>query len=106
MNILFSEQLNKLRIAKNLSQDDIAQKLFVPRDAVNRWESGESTPDLDNLVKLSKLLNCSLDELVLGNKEDEHPYYGKMNFWDFAARYWWLLFAIAGFIVWMISYLR
>ena len=106
MSILFATQLTKLSANKGLSQADIADKLLVPQQTVSAWEAGVSTPDLTYLVKLAEILDCSLDELVLGLPKRTASQLGQMNFWDFATRYWWLLFAIAGFAVWMIHYLR
>ncbi|MDV7714880.1 transcriptional regulator [Oenococcus oeni] len=115
----FPEQLKKYRNKKNLSQKDLAGKLFISRQAISKWESGETTPDLNNLIKLSELLDVSLDTLVLGSEEqnsriDNKQFsfdpnsgnykrkYGQMNVWDFLARFWWLIFAIGGFIAWII----
>ncbi|OIK72304.1 transcriptional regulator, partial [Oenococcus oeni] len=47
---------------------DLAGKLFISRQAISKWESGETTPDLNNLIKLSELLDVSLDTLVLGSE--------------------------------------
>lgn len=65
---LFAEQLKKLRQEKNISQEDLAQELFISRQAISKWENGAATPDLENLVKLSEILTVSLDELVKGEK--------------------------------------
>ncbi|HJE97130.1 MAG TPA: helix-turn-helix domain-containing protein [Ligilactobacillus acidipiscis] len=102
----FPVQLRTYRKKNNFSQDELAAKLLISRQAISKWESGDSTPDLDNLVKLAEILNVSLDDLVLGVKADpkvdntqfvfdpqKSKYvrrYGSMNFWDFLARFWWL----------------
>ncbi|PKX51375.1 transcriptional regulator, partial [Lactiplantibacillus plantarum] len=57
----FPEQLKKLRKETNTTQDDLATKLFVTRQAISKWESGDSTPDLTNLIKLTDIFNVSLD---------------------------------------------
>lgn len=62
----FAEQLKKLRQEKNISQEELGQKLFISRQAISKWENGDATPDLDNLIKLASILDLSLDELVLG----------------------------------------
>lgn len=67
MNIEIANRLVELRKQKGLSQEDLANKLGVSRQAVSKWECGEASPDTDNLITLSKLYEVSLDELV-GNK--------------------------------------
>ncbi len=120
----FAEQLKKYRQARGMSQDDLAGKLFVSRQAVSKWENADGTPDLKMLIKLAEILNVSLDALVLGvEKEtaakvdaDAYTYnpttglytrrYGQMNFWDFASRFWWLLFPIGGFVIEIVNAVR
>ena len=60
----FSENLIKLRKGKGWSQEDLADKLDISRQAVSKWEVGTSKPDIDNLMKLSKLFSKPIDELV------------------------------------------
>ena len=60
----FSDNLIKLRKAKGWSQEDLADKLGVSRQAISKWEVGTSKPDIDNVIKLSKLFEISIDELV------------------------------------------
>ena len=60
----FSENLTKLRKGKGWSQEDLADKLDISRQAVSKWEVGTSKPDIDNLMKLSKLFSKPIDELV------------------------------------------
>ena len=52
------------RTKRNLSQGDLADALGVSRQSVSKWETGNATPDLDKLVKLSELFGITLDELV------------------------------------------
>ena len=47
-----------------MSQEQLADKLGVSRQAVSKWESGSSVPDMEKMMQLCKILNCSLDELV------------------------------------------
>lgn len=61
----FAKQLKKLRTDKGLSQEDIAQKIHVTRQAVSRWEAGSSVPDLETAVQLAAFFDVSLDWLVL-----------------------------------------
>lgn len=54
----------KLRTAKNLSQEELAERLDVSRQSVSKWETDASVPDLDKLVRLCEIFEVSLDELV------------------------------------------
>lgn len=69
MNIKFAERLTELRKKKGLSQEQLAELLGVSRQAVSKWERAEATPDLDNLILLSRLYEISLDELVKEESE-------------------------------------
>lgn len=65
-------KLARLRKREGLSQAEVAEKLDVSRQAVSRWEAGESRPSTDNLQALSKLYHVPLDYL-LNEREDELP---------------------------------
>ena len=54
----------KLRTRDSLSQDDVAEKVFVTRQAVSRWENGETVPNTETLKLLSKLFNVSINTLL------------------------------------------
>ena len=58
-NILF-----ELRMKKGLSQDELAEKVYVTRQAVSRWENGETTPNTETLKLLSKLYDVSINTLL------------------------------------------
>ena len=64
MTIKLGNRLAELRKEHHLSQEELAEKLNVSRQAISKWECGESSPDTDNLIELSKIYNISLDELV------------------------------------------
>lgn len=68
MSLSLGQQLKKFRELKSLSQEDIAQKIGVTRQAVYKWENDKSYPDIDNLILLSELYNVTLDELIKGNE--------------------------------------
>ena len=61
-----SKNIKKLRNEKNLTQEDIAKKLFVTRQTVSSWESGRTQPDIETLVKLSEIFSVSTEELIYG----------------------------------------
>lgn len=58
--------ISRLRAEKRLSQGDLADILNVSRQSVSKWETDGSVPDLDKLVKLSRVFDVTLDELVTG----------------------------------------
>jgi len=64
MDYQIADKLIELRKKQGLSQDELADKLSVSRQAISKWERAESLPDTENLIALSKLYEVSLDELV------------------------------------------
>ncbi len=70
MNVATANKLVQLRKEKGFSQEELAEKLGISRQAVSKWERAEAAPDTDNLVTLAKLYGISLDEL-LGNELDQ-----------------------------------
>ena len=62
--MLFNEKLKLLRKERNLTQEELADKLNVSRQAITKWESAEGMPDIVNLNQISKLFNVSIDELI------------------------------------------
>ena len=61
---MLNQKLLELRKANNLTQSELAEKLHVSRQAISRWESGKTIPDIEILKKLSILYNVSLDEII------------------------------------------
>lgn len=68
MNIKLADRLVELRKENKLSQEALAEKLGLSRQAISKWERAEASPDTDNLIALATLYGISLDEL-LGNDE-------------------------------------
>ncbi len=62
--MIFSEKLQLLRKNKGLTQEELAEKLGVSRQAVAKWEAGQVYPDISNLIGISSLMNVSVDYLV------------------------------------------
>ena len=60
----FNEKLQELRRKKNLTQEQLAEQLYVSRTAISKWESGRGYPNLDSLRTISKFFSVSLDELL------------------------------------------
>lgn len=67
MNIKLADRLVTLRKENKLSQEALAEKLGLSRQAISKWERAEASPDTDNLIALATLYGISLDEL-LGNQ--------------------------------------
>ncbi len=67
MNIKLADRLVELRKENKLSQEALAEKLGLSRQAISKWERAEASPDTDNLIALANLYGISLDEL-LGNE--------------------------------------
>lgn len=60
----FNEKLQELRKGKGLTQEELANDLYVSRTAVSKWESGRGYPSIDSLKEISKYFSVSLDELL------------------------------------------
>ena len=60
----FKDQLNKLRKRKNITQTDLANKVGVKQYVVSSWETGRSEPNLDQLTRLSEILDVPTDYLL------------------------------------------
>ena len=64
----FGEIIKKLRTDKGLTQDVLAEKIYVTRTAISKWESGRGFPNIDSLKAISKYFSVSLDELLSGEE--------------------------------------
>ena len=64
----FHEKLQELRKRKGLTQEALAQELFVSRTAVSKWESGRGYPGIDSLKQIAKLFSVTIDELLSGDE--------------------------------------
>lgn len=64
MNVEIAQRLQELRRDKGYSQEELAERLGLSRQAVSKWERAESSPDTGNLVALAKLYGVTLDELL------------------------------------------
>ena len=60
----FNEKLIEWRKKEGLSQEQLGNKVNVSRQTVSKWELGETTPELEKLIELSKVFNISIDKLV------------------------------------------
>lgn len=73
------QNIAKIRKSMGLTQEQLAEKCEVSRQAVTKWESGESEPAIAKLVKVSEVLEASIDELVLGNGTNVCKQSNEMN---------------------------
>ena len=60
----FGDNLRQIRKSKNMSQEQLAEKVNVTRQSVSKWENGESYPEMNNILELCKIFNCKLNDLV------------------------------------------
>lgn len=65
----FGEKLKKCRMERDWSQEQLANELHVSRQAVYKWETNKSYPDIENLIRISDLFNITIDELIRGDKQ-------------------------------------
>ena len=64
----FNEKLQDLRKQKGLTQEKLAEYLYVSRTAISKWESGRGFPNIESLKAISKFFSVSLDELLSGEE--------------------------------------
>ena len=60
----FNEKLQRLRTGKNLTQEQLAEQLYVSRTAISKWESGKGYPNIDSLKSISTFFSVTIDELL------------------------------------------
>lgn len=80
-----SKQIRKYRARDNLSQEALAEKIYVSRQTISNWENERSYPDIHSLLLLSVLFDASLDELVKGDVEvmKKETGQGKLKSWSY-----------------------
>lgn len=69
--MMFAENLRNIRKRNGLSQEDIAQKLEVTRQTISRYETGDATPDLKKITKLTQVFSVSFDQLLGSASNDK-----------------------------------
>ena len=65
----FNEKLQQLRKNNNLTQEQLAEQLYVSRTAISKWESGRGYPNIESLKCISKLFSVTIDELLSSDKQ-------------------------------------
>ena len=68
------KNLKQLRQREKLTQDALAERLHVTRQAVSSWETGKTQPDIETLTTLAEALNADVRELIYGPGRIERPY--------------------------------
>nr|WP_072537217.1 helix-turn-helix domain-containing protein [Anaerococcus mediterraneensis] len=61
------DKLKNARLKKSMTQEEVAEKLFVSRQSISNWENNKTYPDIGNVIALSDLYEISLDELLKGS---------------------------------------
>ena len=64
----FNEKLQELRKQRGLTQEELAQSLYVSRTAISKWESGRGYPNIDSLKAIAKFFAVTIDELLSGDE--------------------------------------
>ena len=64
----FNEKLQELRKQKGLTQEEVAEALYVSRTAISKWETGRGYPSIDSLKSIAKLFSVTIDELLSGDE--------------------------------------
>ena len=84
----FNEKLQELRKQKGLTQEELAERLYVSRTAISKWESGRGYPNLDSLKAIAHFFSVSIDELLSTNEvftiAEESQKQTKKHFCDLA----------------------
>lgn len=102
--MILGQRIKEEREQHDWTQSELADKLNVSRQSISKWELGSAYPDIERLIQISDLFGVTLDSLIKGDNElqknitvaksSDH----QMNGWEFLSRYWWLIFAIGGFL--------
>ncbi|MDD3127205.1 MAG: helix-turn-helix transcriptional regulator, partial [Candidatus Izemoplasmatales bacterium] len=71
---LISKKITAKRKQKGMTQEELADALFVSRQAVSKWEMGKSLPSIDSLVEMTKLFDVTIDYILDGSEINDHDY--------------------------------
>ena len=78
--MIISSNIKKYREEKDFTQEELASRMNISRQSISKWERGDALPSIDNLIRLSELLDLSLDELIMNRGELPLPlHYGKFK---------------------------
>lgn len=101
--MVLGKRIKEEREKQDWTQDQLAEKLHVSRQAISKWEVGSAYPDIERLIQLSDLFTVSLDSLIKGDENlrkqiviaDNHR---PMNIWEFLNNNRSLIIPVAGLI--------
>ena len=86
-----SNQIKKYRKNAEMTQTELAEKLYTTRQTVSKWEQGTIEPNIDMLIQLAQLFDVTVDDLVTGeqsiNKSSQTQVTNPTNMWDFLVIY-------------------
>ena len=102
---MVTKNLSVLRKRANFTQDALAEKLHVTRQAVSNWETGKCQPDVETLTALSEALGCHVTELIYGAKPVPYRRYAK-KYVLWTAVLGALVLAFIGCEIWLVPYLN
>ena len=69
---LIGSKITEIRKRNNMTQDDVAEKLFMSRQVISKWENGIALPSIETLLDLCEVLHTTFDEILcLNNKEEK-----------------------------------
>ena len=71
-SMTLGERIKEFRHMEGLSQEGLAEKLNVSRQAITKWESDNGLPSVEMLIKLHEVLDCSIDYLLIGETETKN----------------------------------
>ena len=66
----FGKRIKNIRLKNDLTQENMATKLKVSRQAISNWENNKNLPDLEMIIKIAEIFSLSLDELILGGVDN------------------------------------
>lgn len=101
----FKENLIQLRKKANLSQEQLADKLSVTRQAISKWESGQTMPEADKILLLSDIFNVTTDRLLKGTEDSQKHKQEGVDFFPLMGYIFLILLAIGGYIGYFVLYM-
>ena len=76
-----SKSIRRLRTQNNMTQDQLAEKMHVTRQAVSNWETEKTQPDINTLNALADVFNTDVNELIYGNRKGDYQRFQKRYIW-------------------------
>ena len=76
-----SKSIKRLRAQNNMTQEELAEKMHVTRQAVSNWETEKTQPDIDTLNTLADVFNVDVNELIYGNRKVDYQRFQKRYIW-------------------------